>query len=321
MRSTNGGTSFTPIRSGLANGGVNVLAINRQNPAIALCRHPERRVRDHQCRHGVDRGEQRARADHGGRTRRRPGDADDDLRRDHAFGTVQERDGGNTWAAINNGVGSTGNLACSLPSITSLAIDPAAPTTLYAGTHCTLSSQVLKSVNGGATWTPCGTGIPAFIGVNCAGHRSAGDEHSLRGHYAPPACYRAPTAARTGVPVTGIAAGFPVTGVSIAVIPESAGGGSALAVSTAGNGAFISTDGGVTFQAATTGAAQAISRDGTRGIRPQGTIVIPCENLVQAVVVGWLTGLIRCDRVLRLNLAGRGSGGIDGSMALQQSPK
>jgi len=63
------------------------------------------------------------------------------------------------------GIGTTGNAAALVPDITSIAIDPVTPTTLYAGTQDTASSGVLKSTNGGSTWTVAATGLPLYQSV------------------------------------------------------------------------------------------------------------------------------------------------------------
>lgn len=63
-------------------------------------------------------------------------------------GVYRSIDSGQTWTSISSGI--------SDPSVNSLAVDPATPSTLYAGT----SSGVFKSVDSGRTWTATGTSIP-----------------------------------------------------------------------------------------------------------------------------------------------------------------
>jgi photosystem II stability/assembly factor-like uncharacterized protein len=56
--------------------------------------------------------------------------------------------GGGNWTAVNTGLTNT--------DVRALAIDPAAPTTLYAGTYY---GGVFKSVNGGGNWTAVNTDL------------------------------------------------------------------------------------------------------------------------------------------------------------------
>src|SRR5262249_32246100 len=77
-------------------------------------------------------------------------------------GLFKSTDSGGSWGSINTGIGSTGNGSCLVPSFTALAIDPVTTTTLYAGSACTDSSGVYKSVDGGAHWTVAATGLPLF---------------------------------------------------------------------------------------------------------------------------------------------------------------
>ena len=57
--------------------------------------------------------------------------------------------GGAVWSAVNTGLTDT--------NVHALAIDPATPSTLYAGT--VWGSGVFKSTNGGAAWSAVNTGL------------------------------------------------------------------------------------------------------------------------------------------------------------------
>ena len=55
--------------------------------------------------------------------------------------------------------------------VTTIAMDPKAPQTLYVGTD---SNGVFKSTDGGSTWNPAGTGLPdssiSFLVMDPASH-------------------------------------------------------------------------------------------------------------------------------------------------------
>jgi photosystem II stability/assembly factor-like uncharacterized protein len=53
-------------------------------------------------------------------------------------------DGGQTWAAVNNGLPVAGE------HVTGLAIDPANPSTLYVGTS---DGKIFRSTDGAVIWT------------------------------------------------------------------------------------------------------------------------------------------------------------------------
>lgn len=75
------------------------------------------------------------------------------------FGVYKTTSGGTTWSASNDG----------LPSksvVLSLAIDPAMPSTLYAGMYGVLANGwqptggVYRSADGGSTWSAASAGLP-----------------------------------------------------------------------------------------------------------------------------------------------------------------
>ena len=69
-------------------------------------------------------------------------------------GAFKSVDGGSTWTQIVNGLAGTGRL-------TSLAIDPQNPTTVYAATQ----QGVYKTVNGGSNWTPANGGVVGAVSL------------------------------------------------------------------------------------------------------------------------------------------------------------
>jgi hypothetical protein len=63
-------------------------------------------------------------------------------------GVFKSTNGGTNWSAVNTGLTNT--------YVYALAIDPATPTTLYAGTW---GGGVFKSTNGGTNWSAVNTGL------------------------------------------------------------------------------------------------------------------------------------------------------------------
>jgi len=76
-----------------------------------------------------------------------------------AFGGVyRSTQGGHDWNSVSNGVP---------PFVVSLVIDPAAPSTLYAGTDPIAGAfqGVYKTTDSGGQWVPVNTGLPAVAGA------------------------------------------------------------------------------------------------------------------------------------------------------------
>ena len=63
-------------------------------------------------------------------------------------GVFKTTDGGTSWAPSNAGLSAT--------SVKSVAVDPVATTTMYAGT---VGAGAFKSVDAGASWTPINVGL------------------------------------------------------------------------------------------------------------------------------------------------------------------
>lgn len=71
-------------------------------------------------------------------------------------GLYKTVNGAGNWTAINNGLSAVVNGATVTYRINALAIDPASPMTVYAGTN---GFGVFKSVNGGGAWIAANTGL------------------------------------------------------------------------------------------------------------------------------------------------------------------
>src|SRR4029077_16210723 len=81
-------------------------------------------------------------------------------------GITKSTDGGVSWSAANTGLHMTLTPTGSYPNVSVLAIDPQNTSTLYAATNscCPTVAGVLKSTDGGASWTPTGSGLPSTPG-------------------------------------------------------------------------------------------------------------------------------------------------------------
>ncbi len=160
-KSTNGGTSFAPIHSGMPTRFVEVIAINPKNSATLYAGTID----------GIfataNGGALWAAANNGLELTTVTAVAVDPSTPTTIYagtsvsGLFKSTDGASSWASTNTGIGSTGN-ECLVPNYTALAIDPVTTTTLYAATTCTEFSGVLKSIDGGAHWTVAATGLPEF---------------------------------------------------------------------------------------------------------------------------------------------------------------
>jgi photosystem II stability/assembly factor-like uncharacterized protein len=79
------------------------------------------------------------------------------------YGIFKSTDGGSDWTPVNTGLPAFAN---GLPggaayfSVDSLVIDQQQPDTVYAAITNSIGSMVLKTTNGGASWSDAGSGLP-----------------------------------------------------------------------------------------------------------------------------------------------------------------
>jgi photosystem II stability/assembly factor-like uncharacterized protein len=71
-------------------------------------------------------------------------------------GVFRSTEGGNNWVSVSNGI---------FPFVVALVIDPAAPSTLYAGVQGETFPSVFKTTNAGGLWSPINTGLPRVGGT------------------------------------------------------------------------------------------------------------------------------------------------------------
>jgi photosystem II stability/assembly factor-like uncharacterized protein len=79
------------------------------------------------------------------------------------YGIFKSSDGGNDWTPVNSGLpafanGLPGGAAYFL--VASLTIDQQQPDTVYVAITNSIGSRVLKTTNGGASWSDAGSGLP-----------------------------------------------------------------------------------------------------------------------------------------------------------------
>ena len=290
MKSTNGGASFAAVNTGLPKAGVNVLAVNPSASANVYA--------------GTQDGVYASANGGGAWTAASNGLALTTVTAvavDPAVpttvyaatslsGLFKSVDGGDSWQAINTGVPATGNLACNAPSFSSLAIDPANSGTLYAGTQCTSSSQVLKSTNGGANWTAAASGLPGFAGVSVV----AVDPKSPATVYAGMSSAGAYRSDDGGVHWTS-AAGIPTTAhvsaISIDADPPPQVNTTSIVVATRGEGLYTSSAGAPFTQPA---AGSSIGLE---------SLAEPCAKVVAAVALSMKLKLTADNLILAIFLA------------------
>lgn len=150
-------------------------------------------------------------------------------------GGFKSTDSGATWTGLNFGT------TPFPPNVRAFAIDPTAPSTIYAGT---LSTGVFKSMDGGSTWTAMNTGMgpnsvlaiaidPANTSTIYVGHDSQGGAH------------KSTDSAASWTPVN---AGFPTSAVMAMVATPSA-----IYAASDGGGIVKTTNGGTSWTNASAG--------------------------------------------------------------------
>ena len=102
-----------------------------------------------------------------------PGNA---LRRDQQRSRVWRTPAAFSRARTAERAGQPSTPACTSTAVFALAIDPSAPTTLYASTY---GGGVFKSTNGGGSWSAINTGLNTVTDCLCPGHRSLCAGHAL----------------------------------------------------------------------------------------------------------------------------------------------
>ena len=101
------------------------------------------------------------------------------------YGIFKSTDGGSDWTPVNSGLPAFAN---GIPgggaayfSVDSLAIDPQQPDTVYAAIANSIGSMVLKTTNGGASWSDAGSGLPENTTVRSLRIGFADPDHALCG--------------------------------------------------------------------------------------------------------------------------------------------
>jgi hypothetical protein len=242
LMSSNAGASFTAIDTGLGTLAVNVIAINPQNPATLYAGtangvfaslnagaawNPANTGLSLMTISTLALDPTAATTIYAGTGK--PGRSGN--------GIFKSIDGGNSWTAISTGL----VVFSGLPpqTITAIALNPATPTTLYAGDDI---GDVFVSSNGGGSWTNSTNGINGGGAVASL----------LVDPQAPSIVYAALNSgvfksADGGSSWALVANGLP-NGISVSGLSLSSPPSSVLLLSSFANGLFSSTDGGGSWQ-------------------------------------------------------------------------
>ena len=242
--STDGGSSFTPVNTGLGlvvtNAlAVNAIAINPQNPATlyigtgaGMFVTTNSGAAWTAANNGISLLEITALAtDPNSATTIYAGTGSNG-----PAGLFKSSDGGDNWTAINNGLTQLGG---GVPSITAITVDPTSSATVYVAVA---GGTLFKTSDGGTSWAESDSGITIGVSVSII----AVDPLAPGTLYAAGLTLFKSTngggswsVAENGLPNPGGNQG--ITGLSaIAATPAAP---SALALSTDGNGLFVSLDG------------------------------------------------------------------------------
>jgi photosystem II stability/assembly factor-like uncharacterized protein len=162
MTSIDGGASFAASSASLPKYGVNVVAINPTNPAVVYAATTNGIFTTTTSGAGWSAANNGLALTSVTAVTVDPSSPTTIYAGTRTSGIFKTTDGGATWASIYTGLGQTGNAASSVPQVAAIAIDPQTRSTLYAATQTTQSSGVLKSTDGGATWTPRASNLPLY---------------------------------------------------------------------------------------------------------------------------------------------------------------
>ena len=195
-------------------------------------------------------------------------------------GVFKSTNSGASWIAQNNfSVAGT-------PNIRTLAIDPTAPLTIYAGTN---NNGVFKSTNGGGVWTAMNNGMggPSPTNINFIVIDPANPATIYTGHGFSGGMNKSTDGAASWTPLT--------TDVPQGAVNAMAASSSAVYASVGNTGVIKSTNGGANWASANAGLWSTFVR--TLVVRPQDSSV---------VYAGTGSGFFTDAFVTKLNAAGSG---------------
>jgi len=159
-------------------------------------------------------------------------------------GVFKSTDGGASWSAVNSGLSNT--------RVSTLAIDPMTPTTIYAGTSDG-SGGVFKSTDGGISWIAANSGLPClpnFGAASLAIDPSAPSTLYVAGNGVGGGACGVFKSTNAGGSWNPAGSGLPFGVSSLAINPKTP---TTIYVGTFGSGVFRSTDGGGSWTAVNTG--------------------------------------------------------------------
>jgi photosystem II stability/assembly factor-like uncharacterized protein len=83
---------------------------------------------------------------------------------DQGCGLFRSMDGGQSWVAVNNGIGQIGLFSQHYPPVSSISVAPSDQYTVYAATYSPFGAYIYRSTDGGRTWEEA-SGPKSFLGV------------------------------------------------------------------------------------------------------------------------------------------------------------
>jgi photosystem II stability/assembly factor-like uncharacterized protein len=168
------------------------------------------------------------------------------------YGVIKTTDGGASWRWVNSGFPISPNFI--LPNqnvaVTTLAIDPRNPGTVYAGAfqYSATGSGVFKTTNGGASWTAVNSGLTGFnyAEILSIDSQNPSTIYARAVYESGSLLYKTTTG---GGSWTVLNSGLPNHVTALAIDPQNS---STLYAGT-GSGVFRSTDGGTNWVAVNSG--------------------------------------------------------------------
>jgi photosystem II stability/assembly factor-like uncharacterized protein len=171
------------------------------------------------------------------------------------YGVIKTTDGGASWRWVNSGFPVSNGFI--LPNqnvpVTTLAIDPRNPGTVYAGSFLFPGSAVFKTTNGGANWTAVNSGLTGFydaeiLAIDGQNPSTVYAKAVVAGSDGPSGGWLFKTT-NGGASWTAVNSGLPNNVTALAIDPQN----SSMVYAGTGSGVFRSSDAGTNWVAVNSG--------------------------------------------------------------------